>query len=195
MTDTLTYASTLTQLKPVSRGGEAWHLGKCPVHTERTPSFWVLPNGRWKCYGCGATGSDAIWLYIAVNGLSEDSVGYQEAKRALGLWDNARPQPRQKPPPKWPKEYRAASMLDAYAGALASCRAQKDMAILYHGGKWRNHVFLAKCWARSGDPDQYLGDLVRDIYYFGTEPGSEIYAQLLFNGVHDIWEQDGTRKS
>ena len=35
------------------------HKGCCPVHKEKTPSFYVFPEGKFHCFGCGANG-DAI---------------------------------------------------------------------------------------------------------------------------------------
>jgi len=34
---------------------------KCPFHADKTPSFVIFPDGRWKCFGCGASG-DSIAL-------------------------------------------------------------------------------------------------------------------------------------
>jgi len=31
--------------------------GLCPFHDEKTPSFTIFPNNRFKCFGCGAYGS------------------------------------------------------------------------------------------------------------------------------------------
>jgi DNA primase len=41
----------------------------CPLHCEKTPSFCIFPDGKFKCFGCGAYG-DAADLYAAVYGVS-----------------------------------------------------------------------------------------------------------------------------
>ncbi len=54
------FASRFTDLRPSGRG--CWK-GLCPVHQERTPSFFVYENPwRWSCYGACATGGDIVAL-------------------------------------------------------------------------------------------------------------------------------------
>jgi DNA primase len=33
------------------------HVGCCPFHEDRNPSFTVFPDNYWKCFGCGEGGS------------------------------------------------------------------------------------------------------------------------------------------
>ncbi|MBC7462284.1 MAG: DNA primase, partial [Thermoleophilia bacterium] len=57
--DLVDLASGYTQL--VQRGAE--HLGRCPFHDERTPSFWVNgTKGVYHCFGCGASGDVVTFL-------------------------------------------------------------------------------------------------------------------------------------
>lgn len=49
------------------RGGRYWAC--CPLHGEKTPSFCIFQDGKWKCFGCGAHG-DAADLYAALHGVS-----------------------------------------------------------------------------------------------------------------------------
>jgi DNA primase len=44
------------------RGGRWW--GRCPFHTERSPSFSLLPPDfrRYYCHGCGVTGDAITWM-------------------------------------------------------------------------------------------------------------------------------------
>ena len=57
--DLVDLASGYTQL--TQRGAE--HLGRCPFHDERTPSFWVNgTKGVYHCFGCGASGDVITFL-------------------------------------------------------------------------------------------------------------------------------------
>lgn len=60
-----------------SRG--ARQMGLCPFHAEKTPSFFVFPDNRFKCFGCGESG-DAIDFIQKLYGLS-----FQDALRHLGI--------------------------------------------------------------------------------------------------------------
>ncbi|HEU0025600.1 MAG TPA: DNA primase [Ktedonobacterales bacterium] len=52
---------------PLRKVGKAWR-GLCPFHGERTPSFYVYPEGRWHCFGCGENG-DLITFVEKTQGL------------------------------------------------------------------------------------------------------------------------------
>lgn len=44
-------------------------VGLCPLHGERTPSFYVVPNKRiYHCFGCGETG-DVFKFFMKLDGL------------------------------------------------------------------------------------------------------------------------------
>lgn len=59
------------------RAGKSWK-GLCPFHSEKTPSFHVMPGeNRWYCYGC-SEGGDLIDFLRRVDGLD-----FVEAVEAL----------------------------------------------------------------------------------------------------------------
>jgi DNA primase len=61
----------------LSKSGRGF-LGLCPFHSEKTPSFNVLPEKRiFHCFGCG-TGGNAIRFFMKTEG-----VAFPEAVRAL----------------------------------------------------------------------------------------------------------------
>ncbi len=45
------------------------HIICCPVHNDNHPSFNIYPDGKWKCFGCGAHG-DVIDLFAVMHGVS-----------------------------------------------------------------------------------------------------------------------------
>jgi len=55
------------------------HAGLCPFHNEKTPSFFVFPNERFKCFGCGESG-DSIDFVQKRYGLS-----FPDALKHLGV--------------------------------------------------------------------------------------------------------------
>jgi len=42
---------------------------RCPFHNERTPSFYIYPDGHYHCFGCGAHGN-AITFTMQIQGVS-----------------------------------------------------------------------------------------------------------------------------
>ena len=58
--DLAEFASKFTDLR---RAGPGKQKGRCPLHDERTPSFYIYEEKRtWRCYGACATGGDVILL-------------------------------------------------------------------------------------------------------------------------------------
>ena len=57
----------------------ARHVGLCPFHTERTPSFYIFQDNHFKCFGCQESG-DAIDFIQKLHGLS-----FQDALKHLGI--------------------------------------------------------------------------------------------------------------
>jgi hypothetical protein len=55
------------------------HVGLCPLHDEKTPSFYIFPDNRFKCFGCAEHG-DAIDFVQKMYGLS-----FKDALKHLGI--------------------------------------------------------------------------------------------------------------
>src|SRR6266404_5549230 len=54
---------------PLKKSGRDWK-GLCPIHGEKTPSFYVIPDKKmFHCFGCGVSG-DAIKFVMQVEGRS-----------------------------------------------------------------------------------------------------------------------------
>lgn len=70
------------------RVGRDW-VGLCPFHSERTPSFNVIPEKQmFHCFGCGANGNAINWL------MDYEGLSFKEACEELG----GKPQRRTKTP-------------------------------------------------------------------------------------------------
>lgn len=54
-------------------------VASCPFHNEKTGSFFVFPNNRFYCFGCGASG-DAAAFIMKLSGCS-----FPEALDRLGI--------------------------------------------------------------------------------------------------------------
>lgn len=52
--------------------------GLCPFHEERTPSFHIFKDNRWKCFGTCNESGDSISFYMKQNG-----VNFIQAVKAL----------------------------------------------------------------------------------------------------------------
>lgn len=55
------------------------HVGLCPFHDEKTPSFFVFQDNHYKCFGCGEHG-DVIDFVQKLYGLS-----FKDALKYLGI--------------------------------------------------------------------------------------------------------------
>lgn len=108
------------------RGRE--HIGLCPFHKEKTPSFNVVEEkGFYHCFGCGAHGT-AIDFVMQVEGL-----GFAEALERIGDLTGL-PVPRRTAPGRPEPSLR---LYEANAAALAWFRAQLTGAA---GGEARAYL-------------------------------------------------------
>jgi hypothetical protein len=65
--DIVQVAERFTELRPAGAG--KWR-GWCPLHQEKTPSFYVYDDRqRWHCFGGCATGGDVVDLLERLSGL------------------------------------------------------------------------------------------------------------------------------
>jgi DNA primase len=85
------------------------HVGLCPFHAERSPSFQVVANrGFYHCFGCGKHGDAFAWL------MEREGMSFPEAleqlARAAGV---DLPQKRERPSAEVDLETRMRTALDA----------------------------------------------------------------------------------
>jgi hypothetical protein len=55
------------------------YSGRCPFHEDRSPSFFVFPDNRFKCFGCGVAGDPADFIQLIYN------CSFKEALAHLGI--------------------------------------------------------------------------------------------------------------
>ncbi len=67
----------ISEYMPLTRRGQN-HLGLCPFHSEKTPSFTVSEEKKiFHCFGCGETGSVITFV------MKKEGVNFPEAVRSL----------------------------------------------------------------------------------------------------------------
>ncbi len=78
---------------PLQRAGRNFKAN-CPFHTEKTPSFYVMPDRQiWRCFGACATGGDLISFVMKAQGLDFTSALKQLAARAGVTYHERREDP------------------------------------------------------------------------------------------------------
>lgn len=173
------YASSLTQLK---KSGARW-VGLCPVHKEKTGSFWI-DDDHWRCYGCGQNGT-VFDLWMLHNGFCTeplDKEGFLAAKKALGFWDYSKPEPIKKGPPKphFEKVFKPVNKKDGWTMAVSSLRAHFDQEIIWKGKKYWNFQFICECIRPLSD-EEIQSWIIKIVGWF--KPG--IYQNTLFKNMHE----------
>src|SRR5215813_9435007 len=69
--------SVVQEYVPLRKAGNSYK-GNCPFHSEKTPSFHVMPEkGFFHCFGCGAGGD--VFKFVELH----EKVGFQDAVRML----------------------------------------------------------------------------------------------------------------
>jgi DNA primase len=82
-------AALIGQYVPLQRSGRRLKA-RCPFHAEKTPSFYVDPEGGfWKCFGCGE-GGDVFSFLMKIENLSFPEAAERLA-RQVGLEWRGRP--------------------------------------------------------------------------------------------------------
>jgi phage/plasmid primase-like uncharacterized protein len=79
------------------------YQGICPFHSEKNPSFTVFDNGRFKCFGCGISGTPNYFLKLMGKGDNSYFKNYSQhsqkkpikaekaAIKAQAIWNKAIP--------------------------------------------------------------------------------------------------------
>ena len=135
-TDLLALVGSAVKLR---KQGSA-HVGLCPFHAERSPSFQVVPNrGFYHCFGCGKHGDAFSWL------MEREGMTFPEAleqlARAAGI---DLPQRRERPSAEVDLETRMRAALDAAQAFFEAQLARHDGARAYLHDRGYSGPFLVE---------------------------------------------------
>jgi DNA primase len=114
--DLVQLAGRYTDLRPSGRA----YAGRCPRpdHEDCNPSFYVYPDGRFHCYGCGWHG-DATDLWAGVSGVKPGIGAALNLARELGIeLPNVDPEAQRKADERRRKEAGYLEDAERYHGAL-----------------------------------------------------------------------------
>ncbi|NWJ39509.1 MAG: DNA primase [Geothrix sp.] len=135
-TDLLALVGSAVKLR---KQGSA-HVGLCPFHAERSPSFQVVANrGFYHCFGCGKHGDAFAWL------MEREGMTFPEAleqlARAAGI---DLPQRRERPSAEVDLETRMRSALDAAQTFFETQLTRHEGARTYLRDRGYEGPFLAE---------------------------------------------------
>ncbi len=135
-TDLLALVGSAVKLR---KQGSA-HVGLCPFHAERSPSFQVVANrGFYHCFGCGKHGDAFAWL------MEREGMTFPEAleqlARAAGI---DLPQRRERPSAEVDLETRMRSALDAAQTFFEGQLTRHEGARTYLRDRGYEGTFLAE---------------------------------------------------
>ena len=135
-TDLLALVASAVKLR---KQGSA-HVGLCPFHAERSPSFQVVPGrGFYHCFGCGKHGDAFSWL------MEREGMTFPEAleqlARAAGI---DLPQRRERPSAEVDLEVRMRAALDAAQAFFEAHLVRHEGARAYLRERGYQGPFLAE---------------------------------------------------
>ncbi|MBP1773137.1 MAG: primase [Holophagaceae bacterium] len=135
-TDLLTLVGQAVKLR---KQGSA-HVGLCPFHAERSPSFQVVANrGFYHCFGCGKHGDAFTWL------MEREGMTFPEAldqlARAAGI---DLPQRRERPSAEVDLETRMRSALESAQAFFEGQLARHEGARAYLRDRGYEGAFLSE---------------------------------------------------
>ena len=116
------------------------HVGLCPFHAERSPSFQVVANkGFYHCFGCGKHGDAFAWL------MEREGMTFPEAleqlARAAGI---DMPERRERPTAEVDLETRMRSALEAAQSYFEAQLARHEGARSYLKDRGYEGAFVAE---------------------------------------------------
>jgi len=142
------------------------HVGRCPFHDDKTPSFSVSEEkGVFHCFGCGA-GGDVIDFVMKLYGLS-----FREALAELGIDSAQRRRPRRSDALRI-----KARRLARWADEMTAKAEYLLRSMAPEGREWAILETLAE--------DLQSQEHVLDLYHH-----REIIENILANGIIEPWSE------
>ena len=116
------------------------HVGLCPFHAERSPSFQVIPGRNfYHCFGCGKHGDAFTWL------MEREGMTFPEALEQLARTAGIDlPQRRERPAAEVDLETRMRSALDAAQAWYEVQLTQHEAARTYLRDRGYEGAFVAE---------------------------------------------------
>ena len=116
------------------------HVGLCPFHAERSPSFQVIPGRNFShCFGCGKHGDAFTWL------MEREGMTFPEALEQLARSAGIDlPQRRERPAAEVDLETRMRSALDAAQAWYEVQLTQHEVARTYLRDRGYQGAFVAE---------------------------------------------------
>lgn len=124
------------QAVKLKKSGAAWS-GLCPFHSERSPSFQVVPQrGFYHCFGCGKHGDAFSWV------MEREGLSFPEALELLARQAGiAMPERRERPKEVLDQEERLRGVLEAAQAFYQQELARNEAALGYLKGRGITEAF------------------------------------------------------
>ena len=124
------------QAVKLKKAGAAWS-GLCPFHSERSPSFQVVPQrGFYHCFGCGKHGDAFTWV------MEREGLSFPEALEMLARQAGiSMPERRERPKEVVDQEERLRLVLDAAQAFYQQELAKNGAALAYLKGRGITEAF------------------------------------------------------
>ncbi|MBI4913034.1 MAG: DNA primase [Acidobacteria bacterium] len=149
-------------------------VGLCPFHSERTPSFQVVPARQfWHCFGCGRHGDALSWLQ------EREGLTFREALEQLARSAGIEvPAFRERPREEVDREDRLRAVLEAAQGFYARRLRDAPKACSYLQSRGISEAFIQE--AGFGYAPDAWEDLVGQLRQHGMSPDLAEQAGLAF---------------
>jgi len=108
------------------KGPGKWKTARCDFHDGSDSMRINSDTGGWVCMACGAKGGDVLAYQMQLHGQE-----FIDAARALGAWDEGKPQGagRQRPLSFPPRAALEVLRVDALHCAVAACNLAQGQAL------------------------------------------------------------------